>query len=105
MLATSRLPSRFLKTLLLRGAATLLFARLLGMATISAAKDAGYPVDWEPLGPLWTVLASAGLILVDLHRRHEVRLLHNLGVTTWFAIAVASLPAVLVETLIFALSR
>ena len=90
---------------MLRGAATMLFARVLGMATISAAKDAGYPVDWEPLGPLWTVVASASLVLVDLHRRHELRLLHNLGVTTQFAVAVASVPALLFEIVVFALSR
>lgn len=103
--SVSRIPSRYLKTLLLRGSATLLFARLLGMATISAAKDAGYAVDWEPLGPLWTVAASASLILVDLHRRHELRLLHNLGVTTQSALVVACLPSVMFEVLVFALVR
>ena len=93
--SASRIPSRYLKTLLLRGVATMVFARLLGMAVISAAKDAGHPVEWEPFGPLWTVLASASLILVDLHRRHELRLLHNLGVTTQMAVAVASVPSLL----------
>jgi hypothetical protein len=100
-----RIPSRYLKTLQLRGALTWLFARLSGMAMIAAAKDAGFPVDWEPLGPLWTVAASASLVLIDLHRRHEIRLLHNIGVTTRSAVAVACLPSVLFESLVFASSR
>lgn len=70
------------------------------MAMISAAKAEGFPVDWEPLGSLWTIVASAGLVAIDLHRRKEISLLHNLGIPTSLAVFIGTLPAVVAEAIL-----
>ena len=46
----------------------------------------------------WTVVLSAVIVRFDLYRRHEIALLNNLGVLTWHAIVLGTLPAVVMET-------
>jgi len=48
----------------------------------------------------WAVAITTALVVVDLQRRREVMLLHNLGVTTLQAILVSTIPAVILEALI-----
>ena len=92
----SRLPSPIVKALLLRGTAVWLFARFMAAVVIAAAKDQGLDVGHE-LVPVWVLLMAPALVLVDLHRRKEITLLHNLGVNTRFAVAVGSVPTLLLE--------
>ena len=47
--------------------------------------------------PIWVVALSPMLVLFDLHRRREITLLNNLGVTTRFLVAVGGVPSVLFE--------
>jgi hypothetical protein len=91
-----RIPPRYLKTLLLRGTALWLLGRIMGkaaLASVSATESAG-------LLSGWVVVMTAGLILIDLHRRRELALLHNLGVTTGRAVMLATLPAIVLEPVI-----
>ena len=90
------LPTRYLKALLLRGTAVWLFSRVVAMWTISAARAQGMDVG-DTLLPLWVIALSPAVVLLDLHRRKETTLLHNLGVTTRFAVTMGSLPSVLLE--------
>jgi len=53
--------------------------------------------------PGWVLIMSALLVLVDLHRRKELSLLHNLGVTTGTAVFAGSIPAAVMETLLLLL--
>jgi hypothetical protein len=48
---------------------------------------------------------TASLTLVDLHRRKELALLHNLGITTSITVVVATLPAIAVEAVLVMLLR
>jgi hypothetical protein len=95
----SRLPSIILRALLLRGTAVWLFVRFMAAVVISAAKAQGFDVGDE-LVPFWVLLASPALVLLDLQRRKEIALLHNLGVTTRFAVAVGTVPTVLCEVVL-----
>ncbi|HEX6941629.1 MAG TPA: hypothetical protein VF128_01810 [Gemmatimonadaceae bacterium] len=95
----SRLPSIILRALLLRGTAVWLFVRFMAAVIISAAKAQGFVVGDE-LVPFWVLLASPALVLLDLQRRKEIALLHNLGVTTRFAVAVGTVPTVLCEVVL-----
>jgi len=52
------------------------------------------------LVPAWTLTLLTCLMLVDLRRRKELMLLHNLGVTTLSAVVIGSLPALLFEALL-----
>ena len=76
-----------------------LFARFMAAAVIAAAKDQGLDVG-QALVPVWVLLASPALVLIDLHRRKEIALLHNLGVNTRFAVAVGSVPAFVLEVMV-----
>ena len=97
----SRLPPLIRKALLLRGAAVWLFARFMAAAVISAAKAQGLDVG-VALVPVWVLATAPSLVLIDLHRRKETTLLHNLGVTTPFAVTVGSMPSVVFEAAIAA---
>ena len=57
-------------------------------------------VTAAPLLPVWVIFMTATLALVDLHRRREVALLHNLGIPTSQAVVIATLPAMALETLL-----
>ena len=98
-----RLPTRLLRAVLLRGTASWLFARFAAVVVISLAKEQGLDVG-AALTPLWALLITPGVVLVDLQRRKEIALLHNLGVTTRFAVAVGTVPALLIETTIAVLT-
>jgi hypothetical protein len=97
--STSKLPLRFLRTLLLRGSAVWLFARFMAAAVIAAAKAQGFDTG-DALVPVWVLLTSPALVLIDLQRRKEIALLHNLGVTTRFAVAIGSVPTFLLEAVV-----
>jgi hypothetical protein len=45
-------------------------------------------------------VVTGSLLLVDLHRRRERVLLHNLGIPTGTAVALGFLPAIVLEALI-----
>ena len=87
-----RIPSVFLQQLLVRGAILWLLVRLMAVALLRASGQAA-----ESGVPLWTVAMAASLVLVDLHRRKEIMLLQNLGITTVSAVSMAALPAVAFE--------
>jgi len=92
----SRLPSLIVKALLVRGTAVWLFVRFMAAVVIAAAKEQGLDVGHE-LVPVWVLLTAPALVLIDLHRRKEITLLHNLGVNTRFAVAVGSVPTLFLE--------
>ena len=97
-----RLPKRFLRTLLLRGVVLWFLARIMALVVIAWAADVS-GVDLSDMSaplPAWTLPACAALVFVDLRRRKEVVLLHNLGVTTANAVAFGTIPSVLIEATI-----
>jgi hypothetical protein len=77
-----------------------LLARLTGIAVLAAVSDPA-----SPLLPAWVVVMTASLLLVDLHRRKELQLLHNLGISTSSAVAVATAPAIVLEVVLVMLPR
>lgn len=81
--------------MLLRGTALWLLARLMGKAVLAAGA-----VSVAPLLSPWVVLMTASLTLVDLHRRRELALLHNLGITTTRVVVTATIPALVLESLL-----
>jgi len=89
-----RIPLSYLKHLLFRGSILWLLARL------SAAAVVGGAADFDLMLTFWAVAITTALVLVDLQRRREVMLLHNLGVTTLQAILVSTIPAVTLEALL-----
>ena len=95
----SRLPSLIIKALLLRGTAIWLFTRFMGIAVFALSASFGGDGSSE-LIPYWVVVMSPAVVLVDLQRRKEIALLHNLGVTTRSAVAVGTVPAVLLEVVV-----
>jgi hypothetical protein len=102
--SASRVPSKYLQTLLLRGAALWLFARLIAVAVVAASAAMGgkeWAIDSNSaLLPIWIVLLSPLLVLFDLHRRREVTLLNNLGVTPRFLVVVGAAPPVMFEVIL-----
>jgi hypothetical protein len=52
------------------------------------------------LVPLWSVTMCSALLLVDLHRRKELVLLHNLGLPTGLAVSIGVFPSLVLETLL-----
>jgi hypothetical protein len=50
--------------------------------------------------PAWVTVMTASLTLIDLHRRHEITMLHNLGLTTSRVVLVSALPAIVGEALL-----
>ena len=89
------LPPRLLRSLLIRGTTLWLLGRLMGMAVLAAVSDPA-----SPLLPAWVVVMTGSLLLVDLHRRKELQLLHNLGISTSSAVAVAATPAIGLEAVL-----
>ena len=72
----------------------------MGMAALAAISDPA-----SPLLPVWVIVMTASLTLVDLHRRKELALLHNLGITTSTVVVVATLPAMFAEAALVMLLR
>lgn len=105
-LAGTRIPLRYSRTLLIRGMAIWILVRLgvLALYTFIAASGgpspdvaAAFTYGNPVLVTAWTVVLSAVLVRFDLYRRHEIALLNNLGVLTSHAIALGTLPAVVME--------
>jgi hypothetical protein len=87
-------PARLLRTFLLRGICFWFLARLMGMAVLaggSTNESSGLLLS------IWVVVMTASVTLIDLHRRREVALLHNLGITITGTVGVATFPAVIIE--------
>ena len=99
-MAIATLPPKLLRTIVVRGATLWLLARLTGLAALAAVSDPA-----SALLPVWVIVMTASLNLVDLHRRKELTLLHNLGITTSTAVGVATLPAIAVEAVLVMLLR
>ena len=90
------MPPVLLKTLILRGISLWFLARLMGVAVLSAAGAHG----GGAMLPVWALAASASLVHIDLHRRKELMLVKNLGVTTAHAVVIGTIPALLFETVL-----
>ena len=52
--------------------------------------------------PVWALALTASLLHLDLHRRKELMLVHNLGVATVQAVVIGTLPAMLFEMVLLA---
>lgn len=103
-----RIPAKFLRHLVLRGTILWVLARLAVLAIGAAAAVNRVPGAEQTVAPgaimsFWGVVITAALVLVDLQRRKELMLLHNLGVTTQHATLVGTTPAVTLEVLLTAL--
>jgi len=97
-----RIPTRYLKHLLVRGVAIWLLARLnafVVLAVMSAIAGNDVQLNDVAINPGAMVVVAAALVLADLHRRKETMLLRNLGVATSFAVLIGTIPAVLFEGL------
>lgn len=94
-----RLPPLLVRALILRGIGVWIFARVMAIAVLASAgvTDIGLEL------PVWTLAVSASLVHLDLHRRKELMLVNNIGVTTGHAVLIGSLPALLFETIALAL--
>jgi hypothetical protein len=91
------IPPRLLRALLIRGAILWALARVSVIVVFAMAEIS--PIQ---LLAFWSVLATSALLLVDLNRRKELILLHNLGITTLSAVLIGSLPAVVLEAALVA---
>lgn len=99
------IPTRYSRTLLLRGVVLWAVSRLMVKVLymfISANAGSETTSAFTQGNPLlltaWTLVLTAALVRLDLYRRHEVALLNNLGVITSHAVAVGTVPALLLET-------
>ena len=97
-----RIPLSYLRHLLLRGTILWVLARLAVLAIGAAAATNRVPGAEQTVAPgpilsFWGIVGTAALVLVDLQRRKELMLLHNLGVTTQHAVLVGMIPAVMIE--------
>lgn len=95
-----RLPERYVRVLLTRGVIVWLGARFMVVALFAAIRgmaDRETAALFTQANPLvlagWTLALSSILLNFDLHRRHEVSLLNNLGVTVSHAVTVGTVPA------------
>ena len=101
-----RIPIRYLRTLLIRGTAIWIGSRLMVVALylfIGASAGDRETASAFTLGnpvilTIWTMVLSPALMVFDLHRRHEVALLNNLGVITAHAVLLGTVPSVVMET-------
>ena len=101
-----RIPARYLGTLLIRGTVIWVLSRLMVVAVylfIGAGLADRETVDAFTQGSpailaVWTPALAMVLIVFDLHRRHEVMLLNNLGVVTAHAVLLGTVPSVVMET-------
>jgi hypothetical protein len=91
------IPPRLLRALLIRGAILWALARVSVIVVFAMAEIS--PIQ---LLAFWSVLATSGLLLVDLNRRQELILLHNLGMTTLSAVLVGCSPALVLEAVLVA---
>ena len=87
------------RTLILRGVVLWFLARVMAFAMLGVAGAA----RGSAILPVWALTISAALVQLDLHRRKEMMLLHNLGVSTTQAICIGAVPALVFETVFLAL--
>jgi hypothetical protein len=89
-----RFPARLLRAFLLRGVVLWLLTRIMGTAVLAAATS-------SPSGGFffaaWVIGMTASLALIDLHRRRELTLLHNLGIDTSRVVLISTTPAIVFE--------
>lgn len=106
---TGRLPLRYGRAILIRGVAFWVLARVMVLAlamflaTITRSDIVGagdLALGTNTVVAVWAVVMAAALVLLDLHRRHEIALLNNLGVTTSSAVVLGALPSAVMETCI-----
>jgi len=101
-MSTVRMPAPFLARLLFRGIILWVLARLSVLALAAVAREAGISGADQATAPggilsFWAVVITAALVLVDLKRRKELMLLHNLGVITLHPVLVGMVPALTIE--------
>jgi hypothetical protein len=73
-----------------------MLTRITGTAVLAAATS-----SWSGASffPAWVIVMTASLSLIDLHRRRELTLLHNLGIDTSRVVLMATTPAIAFEGL------
>jgi hypothetical protein len=97
------------RTLVRRGIVLWFLARVMAIVVISFALSIGgrsLAIEASAMFervPLWALLMSLALGPIDLRRRKELILLHNLGVPTHHAVLVAYVPALLLEATVLAI--
>ena len=97
-----RIPPGFQRQLIIRGVAVWVLTRLASLLVIAIwramVRDKAM-LDGVTVHPVAAVVVAATLVLIDLHRRKEITLLHNLGVATSHAVFIGSIPALVLETM------
>ena len=103
----TRIPVRYVRALLMRGLAVWILSRL-GVEALyrfiadSAGRDSEVAAALTNGSPMilaaWTLVLSATLMRLDLYRRQEVALMHNLGIVTSNLILVGVVPAIVMES-------
>lgn len=94
---SGRLPIPLLRAILIRGTGLWLLSRIMGKVIFAVAN---MTPSGNLLFPAWVVVMAGSLMVADVYRRKEVMLLNNLGIPVWRAAAVATLPALVMETLL-----
>jgi hypothetical protein len=82
----------------MRGSGLWLLSRVMGKVVFAFAS---MTPSGNLLFPAWVVVMAGSLMIADLYRRKEVMLLNNLGIPVWRAAAVATIPALVLEALLF----
>ena len=102
--ARFRIPARYVRSLLMRGLVIWVVSRFMVMAlyaAIAASTDAETAAAFTQGNPLiltgWTLALSLALVRLDIHRRHEIALLNNLGVFMTHAVAIGAVPTAIIE--------
>ncbi len=85
----------------LMAAAGFAFALMIGGVTVPADSTGASMLRLSPPTALWVVAVCAVLSHLELHRRHEVVMLRNLGVGPAAYLVLAVIPAVLAEGALF----
>ena len=103
-----RIPLTLLRALLLRGIVLWFLAGLMALVVIAWAastKGAALYLDSSDLYaqlPGWALVLTPIALAIDIHRRKELMLLRNLGVTQSQVILLGSLPAMTFEAVFLA---
>lgn len=95
-----------MRALLKRGVAIWIVSRLMAMSVFAMAAAAGGD-DFSPTGLMingWSVVMTAGLVLLDLHRRKELMLLKNLGIRVSSAMLIGTIPGAVAESVLVMLA-
>lgn len=92
--SASHLPPAFLRTLLVRGTVLWVFATLSAFAILAYAETLNSQT--AATVPVWAIVVTPLLCFADLRFRKELTLLHNLGVSTAYALVVGTIPSVVI---------